>query len=331
MKKTVVFFVSIALVFTLSTPALAAESTVAKTQPDTATQFQVAVKDTSTQTVATKTFDTSATHVSGQTVYTHPGFKGLGPVNSSAAPSDTILYSLGVAMPQTVFGGDDRVQSNTLEYPFSAVCYVEPIWDINDKGVPNDATIDYHGAGTGFMVSPDECVTAAHVIYDDKLGWATWVNVYPAKNGTYTPYGPTGTKLEVVPSEYINGGNPNVDWGVLKLTSSIGSFSGYLTTQYQTNSWAGTNVAVAGYPDDKQTDTSGINRTQWHNSQFLPVDWDTDGCLQYKCDTDTGESGGPIYKTDNVVIGVNAYWGSQENAGCRMSDYLYNMIISMQK
>lgn len=334
MKKTAVFLASIVFVLTLSTQVFAAQRTVSKIQPDAIQQFQVDVKDTSTQKVATKTFDTSATHITGQTVYTQPGFEGRGSVGIAKTPGDTILYSLGVAMPQTVFGGDDRVESNTLAYPFRAVCRVVPIWDTNHDGIP-DPLFDYYGGGSGFMVSPDECVTAGHVIYNSTRGWATWVDVYPAMDGTYTPYGPTGTKLEVVPSEYINNTSlANVDWGVLKLTSSIGIFSGYLSCQYRTERWNGTNVAVAGYPDDKQTDISGINRTQWHNSQFSPV---TDpnnppnDILYYQCDTATGESGGPIYTSDNIVIGVNSYVGNPYNFGCRMTDYLYNMIINMQK
>ena len=70
---------------------------------------------------------------------------------------------------------DDRIQiTNVTTYPYCAIVQVKAYY--YDAGVSI--------SGTGAMVGEKAVLTAGHIIYDQKYGWASFVEVVPGGTGS---------------------------------------------------------------------------------------------------------------------------------------------------
>lgn len=221
-----------------------------------------------------------------------------------------------VVSPNSIIGDDGRSRiTATSSYPYSAICYIESIFDEN--------TI----YGTAFIYSNGSAVTAGHCVYDESLGgWAKSVKVYPGQNGSSSPYGSTTAKNMVTSSNYISNGSSNYDWAILELNnSSIGASTGTFGIAYYSDSsdLEDMTVKICGYPGEK-------NRQMW--GMYGKIASCTTYRLKYTIDTTPGQSGSPIFqiysRTSSVAVGIHTFGSFSKNSGVRITKSLYDTLLS---
>ena len=246
--------------------------------------------------------------------------------------------------------GDDRVHvSNTRNFPYSAIAYMEMIYA---DGEPC--------AATAFMISENVAMTAAHNLFKQNspvqsAQWATFVEISPGCNAYgpffWNPFG-QAQAIEVVISKqfrfehevaHIEGDTITYepsdlscyyDWGFIRLNKDIGEDCGYFGFEFGTS--VGSHIHVSGYP-------YGKNKQQWMGSGYLlnvRGGLDPTYIMHYDIDVTDGQSGAPVYRETNggefLVIAVHNVdyvdepggdYGSV-NQGSRITNQLYAFILS---
>ena len=172
------------------------------------------------------------------------------------------------------------------------------------------------------MQGPDVVLTAGHVIMKDGV-WSHRVYYYPAKNGrgsdsTGEPYGQATSIACYVSSNWaVVGGNTNYDYGVVVINRNIGALTGYNGKAYTTGSILNKSVTVTGYPGE-------YNETMWTMSGTIRSQ--TTYLMYFDIFTTTGNSGSPVYDSNNVVWGVATFSSSPYNGGIRLTESIYNLL-----
>jgi glutamyl endopeptidase len=189
------------------------------------------------------------------------------------------------AQAESVIGKDTRTKvANTMATPFRMV-----------------AIITYGGNHfcSGFLIGPDTLATAGHCVYDtanNRFYDVDQFRVYPGYDATgavSAPYGSCGARLAVSNTGWTVAKSDEYDYGVLKLTCTVGNQTGWFGYWAQTATLNGTASKNAGYPADKPL-------AQWKSSDRIRVS--EPRRLYYGNDTYGGNSGSPIY----VKRAVNA-------------------------
>jgi V8-like Glu-specific endopeptidase len=220
----------------------------------------------------------------------------------------------------TVLGTDDRVQvADTTAFPYSAIVQVR---------VDFDGDGSYDGWGTGAMISPNDVLTAGHVLWDSQYGYAKNIQVIPARDGGSTPFGTAEGTAWYVPDAYIStGGTFAYDIGVINLGTSIGSSTGTLALQATSGpDLVGTTVTTAGYPGDLSSNGSVMITTSGEIDGSIG-----DNRVYYNGTLDSygGQSGSPLWVTVNgqtTIVGVHTAGGSFYNAGTALTSDFYSLI-----
>ena len=179
--------------------------------------------------------------------------------------------------------------------------------------------------GTGFLVGPDDVITAAHVLYDPVHGPVTEAVFYPAVNGPLSSTGYKGIRIGV-PGEYIDGGcKTEDDWGFFEVGTTIGNTYGYLgwTTDSQLNDY----VNIPGYPSDKPAYEMWAATGQ--------ISYIKEKTMTYTIDTAPGNSGGPVLylygKYQNCVAAIHCAGGqSAINHGKKVDATLANVFYNLR-
>lgn len=217
----------------------------------------------------------------------------------------------GIVSIQSVIGTDNRTQvTNTTSYPYSAIAHIES--DI--------------GGCTGWLIGPHTVATAGHCIYDPGTGrWASWAKVYPGRNGSSTPYGYANATNFYSVSGWTQNGDTNYDYGAIKLDRDIGNSTGWFGYRYASGSMNGIAQNISGYPGDK------AYGTQWQHADQIRETYTYK--LHYANDTYGGQSGSPVYETNNsscggpcgIAVHTNGvYGGNPYNRGTRITQAVYN-------
>jgi len=210
-------------------------------------------------------------------------------------------------------GADDRQQiTNTDTDPFRWVCELTihaangTVW-----------------AGTGWLAAPNLVVTAGHCVYmQNQGGWATHVEIRPARNGTYAPLEFTST-LALSVAGWVNDQDPASDYGALVLANNyaaqVPGYYGYATLADSEISREIVNVV--GYPIDK------AKGTMWGHARMLSSA--TPDELIYLNDTYGGMSGCPVVKWDGEdfqVVGIHNYGDLAGNRATRITVEVFRNI-----
>ncbi|MFD1901807.1 trypsin-like serine peptidase [Enterococcus termitis] len=221
-----------------------------------------------------------------------------------------------VPEPYGIIGSDDRYRVDTTKYPNSAVVRL---------GFSNGIR-DY--AGTGFLVSPDTVVTAAHCVYSNGRWTINGLKIQPGYDSGYLPFGQTSDirSVYILKSWKSGGGaygskyNTKDDIAVIKLKKKIGDRTGYFGMRQAVSG----NVNVTGYPgSNNATDKNKYGKMY---SSFGPIVSSTSYELSYRIDTTSGHSGSPIHTPDHYTVGVHVGGGSVMNDGVRFNDEYYNFV-----
>ncbi len=210
----------------------------------------------------------------------------VGAAGPAQPGQDQVQVALGKAQ---IFGVDNRTAiADTTTYPFSAVGQI----------------LAYYGteihSGTGAMIGNNTVITAAHIVYDQTLGYPDSMDFIPARNGTDKPFGTITVIASSVPQQWIQSGNENFDIGVLTIATAIADETGTLPYGVVSDSTlAGHTLQSAGYPSDLDNGNSMYSAP----GPYLGIEGNM---LLEEIDTEPGQSGSPIWLQEGGDITVVA-------------------------
>ena len=263
----------------------------------------------------------------GESIPLNPGFlPTAGLVVGPDLPQAQALQT------QTVLGADDRqrVSPTTKSPPWGAAVLVE---------------VQFLGgfdSCSGFLIGPRLVATAGHCVYDTRKGGPILAaRVTPGKDSEYQPLGSQLVVSAFAPNEWVNDGDPKMDFGAMELpdntfSNAIGWFSygafidGDLEGLLET-------ANIAGYPavepvpyECLEEQTLGFPACQlWFHSGDIasasfqeqikcpplpdPCEVIQKGLINYRIDTSQGQSGAPVWLyngAQRLVVGIHtAGWG----------------------
>lgn len=213
-------------------------------------------------------------------------------------------------LPNQVIGPtDDRTRvADTSLYPWSAVAQIEYI-------DPNNII----NICTGWMLGQSTVVTAAHCVYlvnanGGSAGWGKTYRVRPGRDGSTIRWECAGFYAHVPQPwvDAVNAGQGRVeasrryDWAGIDLRCRIGETTGVLgvrsTNDSDLNQQA---VAVTGYAGNHPPPPVDPGTSMWTGSGNL-VASTAPGVLRYTVDTTAGESGAPVWQTENIPSGCSS-------------------------
>mgnify|MGYP002384179385 CR=1 FL=1 len=213
--------------------------------------------------------------------------------------------------PESIIGVDTRFPiALTTEYPARTIALMTLTG----------------GRCTAWMIGPDTAVTAGHCVFDAGR-WSTNVRVYPGFTGTTAPFGGCVARRLYSVLGWTRDGNPNYDYGAVKLNCAIGNRVGWLGLRPQSTSLVDQTAFVQGYPGDKPL-------TQWASRDTVRLN--TPYKMFYPNDTVGGQSGAPVYNRtlacNPCAIGIHTtgvgLFGVGLNSGTRIIPQVFNNLIA---
>ncbi len=216
--------------------------------------------------------------------------------------------------PNSIIGSDGRTAvPAAITSPYCRICFLEIIW--------SDGAISY---GTGWLYAPDRVATAGHCVYShEHMGWASLIIIQPGKYNDIAPFGETAASYDHLASStgWVEDKDDAYDYGLIRLNNKpLGNTCGYFG--YSANSaYIGTNVTISGYPGDKSSSNYQYWR-QWEMSGKITLS--TSHRLYYLIDTYDGQSGAPIFKDNNIVVGIHTKGNALTNSGKKIDTALFN-------
>ncbi|MGW7932712.1 trypsin-like serine peptidase [Staphylococcus xylosus] len=207
---------------------------------------------------------------------------------------------------ERILGKDDRkLVKNYMSPPYKSIVLLNMTFN----------NITY--TGTGAVIAPDTILTAAHNVYDSKLGgWATDITAYAGARPHKATIGKAKVDKKYVLPEWINSQSSQHDLAVIKLKTSLGDQTGTLgiTNEMKLSE----PIETAGYPADKG------GWTLYKGNGLLKKF--TNFNVYYDIDTYGGQSGSPVWNRDKKIIGVHAYGSSPLNFATKINDTNLKLI-----
>ncbi len=221
--------------------------------------------------------------------------------------------SVESTMPSSVNETDDRTPvTNTTSLPWRWNCYLSATF-------PNGKTY----RGTAFLTGPKAAGTCGHALYgSQKGGWATNVVIIAAKDGSAEPYGVVSATNIHVGADWYASEKIDDDWGMVELSSELGSSIGYYGMAVKGSSQVGKNATITGYPKEVQGMTD--NTRMWtHTGNVTKY---SNKIYEYTIDATGGNSGSAICD-GRYVIGVHGSGGYPTNSGRALDLSMYEFYM----
>ena len=195
-----------------------------------------------------------------------------------------LAYTLHAAAEDTIYVG-----SSHDTYPYSAVTYIEATF-------PSGETY----TGSGAVVGRNDVLTASHVIYSvDEGGLAEEVNVYPALDGSDSPFGSYEWDFVNYFEVDLDGDNQMYksdsenDLAVIGFDQPLGDETGWFGLD---GSGTSGNYNLTGYPQI-YADESGPKMT----NDYGYVSKETNSVFNYdSLESNPGNSGGPLWYSSDT-------------------------------
>lgn len=221
----------------------------------------------------------------------------------------------GTDVTRSIIGSDDRTQvMNTTATPYYGIAYIKTTFtDGSTK------------PGTGFMISEDVLLTAAHCVYTAGKTVRN-IKVYPGRNGNSYTISATGDS--VYTDTNYTGSEANWDYAVVTLDSSLGNTTGWfsLYAPSSASSLNGRFIETAGYPSDLAASAVSDNRPMFHSTGSISNV--TTYRFGHNADTESGQSGSPIYFYNGTygyqACGVHTHAG---NYARRITSDLFDWLV----
>ena len=192
-----------------------------------------------------------------------------GPLRWQSARRPIVIFFFGNLI------GDSLMSFDSSSYPYDTVVHI------------TDMIGGQSWQGSGVLISPDEVLTASHVVYNSTYGTASDIQVAPAYNYGAEPFGVTiGTYIHYFTIQDTTGLITNqqsqFDYAVIHLAQP---FSNLGTMGLESN-FQGGYVNVTGYP-------AVLNGAMENSSQYVTVD--PAYSLLDGTAIGEGSSGGPVW------------------------------------
>ena len=206
-------------------------------------------------------------------------------------------------LDRSIIGRDDRVTvNNPSSYPYSAIAYLE---------VTGKCGCSW--TCSGFMVNKDRLLTAAHcLLCTDHSSWAKYIDFYFGyKNSRNYLYRYDGKWTAWAGNIFNNRKyTTDDDYGCVKFYKNVGDTTGWFGAHWDMpkSTMESKYLYVAGYRDSVLRYDSG-----W-------IDSVVGNEMYYKMDTVPGNSGGPIFTSDYLAVGINIASGGSANIGYLLTD-----------
>lgn len=191
--------------------------------------------------------------------------------------------------------------------------------------------------GSGFVLSDSAIVTAGHCVYEyitDPINgrWVSSIRVAPAYENGSMPYGSVTATSFSCGSGWSSKSDVTQDWGLIHVNNNFTSRCGRLGLRYQSNSYVGSDVFVAGYPVRKGDSLEMVVNGMYMYADRDELDWDSSSMVSYsKVDTSDGQSGAPVFRyySDNGYTAIAVHRGiyNGRNSGVRFSKSLYDRLM----
>ncbi len=218
---------------------------------------------------------------------------------------------------ESIQGNDDRIRiTPTKRNPYQWIAHLLIIAKDNQQYV-----------GTGWFCGNNTIITAGHCVYmRNHGGWPKSITVRPACDGQVVPYEFKSTSFRSV-GGWTQNTSPDFDYGaILVAGSNYGSQHGYFGFANQgTSQLQDQLVNVVGYPADKR---GNERSTLWAHARNLMSVSATR--LEYDADTFGGQSGCPVYTTNNgqvIAVGIHTNGGALTNSGTRIRSDVYQNLL----
>ncbi|MDX7952821.1 trypsin-like peptidase domain-containing protein [Lichenihabitans sp. Uapishka_5] len=173
--------------------------------------------------------------------------------------------------------------SSTADYPYGTIALVQ------------DTIGGQTFEASGVLISPDELLTASHVVYTEGVGTATSIYVAPGYNNGSEPYGVvTGTSFHYNAvsdaNDLISLASSQSDYAVIHLSRPVSAGTMQLASDVN-----GGPVNVTGYPGTGGGAQVTISETVTKDPNYSLLDG---------VDTAPGSSGSPLWQEQNGLARV---------------------------
>lgn len=222
-------------------------------------------------------------------------------VNASTSTSNNFQI-------RSIIGEDSRVRvTDTTLAPYNSTVFIAA-----------------DGAsGSGAVIGKNTVLTAAHVVKNIRTNPnKDSIYVIPGRDGSKLPYGKFKIESVYIPQSYID--NPSADRDIAVLTikpldnKGIGEVVPALPIKLTNSVTIGTSLKTSGYPGDKQWGT------MWTTQGSILKETNTR--LYYDMDTFGGQSGSPVYNSNNEIIAVHTTGAGSSNFGTKINDEYYQFV-----
>ena len=213
---------------------------------------------------------------------------------------------------KTIFHPDDRVRISPPAPPVALLIAFDraqnPLWSC-----------------TAAMIGPRVALTGAHCLYNPSYGWPADIVIAPGVDVDVFPFGAYFATHFAVSIGWRSGFNPEWDWGVVRLTDTVGYQTGWLELGVLSAASllaSDLQPLTIGYPGDKYPGT------QWATQKPALLDV-SDTLLATDLDAYAGQSGSPVLReSDGRVIGVLTGESSIANLAVRVHVPMVNDIAA---
>jgi glutamyl endopeptidase len=234
---------------------------------------------------------------------------------------DVAVASFGdTSFLEVVIGNDDRVKVD------NALMSANPWRQICALRIRSQSGRIY--VGTGWFIGPKALATAGHCVFlQDDGGWATSIEVIPARFGSTNPFGALRSTRFSAVDGWTMQKLRDFDYGVIHLDSDevglqLGNFE---VASFPDAILNAINAKISGYPADR-------DQAQFQYFHERPIQSVTPTRLAYDIDTFGGQSGSPIWQDTEenglVAIGIHTVGAISGNSGTRISDDVLGNLIS---
>ncbi len=184
----------------------------------------------------------------------------------------------------------------------------------------------YSLQGSGVLISPDEVLTASHVVYQTGLGTVTNIDIAPGYGNGTAPFGHAAGTIahysQITDFPYLNNFDTQSDYAIIHLSTP---FSG-LGSMGVLPGFAGGAVHVTGYPGDAGGSMVDSTQSMTVDPRFTVLDGVSIG---------EGSSGGPVweYGADGLpyVVGVVSSGSVAKDANGQIAGFFTQITDTVSK
>lgn len=226
-----------------------------------------------------------------------------------------------VVSPNSVIDSDDRVIDWSKSGVVKLMCN-------NSAGY----------LGTGFVVGPHTIATAGHCVYNSVQASNVISEIMLFNNNGTTAMSATPVEI-YIPTNYSS--SSSTDYAMITVKEDLSRYACFnLSAALDYSSKVPIGLSISGFPQEVRgvTVNDGTSHREYLSTGSLKGS--TSGMLTYNLDSSPGNSGGPVYVTENEngetvhsVIAIHTTGAGTSNRGARVTEeilrfFYHNPYIS---